>query len=93
MRSGNGTVDGAIATGNDCLADVIAQCFSVKVTCVAQYGYASRIWCVAHSVFLGRTDTRDSTFVLDLSPIIAGCDAADAFRRTLHLVQHAERLG
>ena len=31
--------------------------------------------------------------VLDLSPIIAGGDAADAFRRTLDLAQHAERLG
>ena len=31
--------------------------------------------------------------VLDLSPIVAGSDAADAFRRTLHLAQHAERLG
>ena len=31
--------------------------------------------------------------VLDLSPIIAGGDAADAFRRTCDLAQHAERLG
>ena len=31
--------------------------------------------------------------VLDLSPIIAGGDAADAFRRTRDLAQHAERLG
>ncbi|MEP6991558.1 MAG: LLM class flavin-dependent oxidoreductase [bacterium] len=31
--------------------------------------------------------------VLDLSPIVAGGDASDAFRRTLDLAQHAERLG
>ena len=31
--------------------------------------------------------------VLDLSPIVAGSDAADAFRRTRELAQHAERLG
>ena len=31
--------------------------------------------------------------VLDLSPILAGGNATDAFRRTLDLAQHAERLG
>jgi luciferase family oxidoreductase group 1 len=31
--------------------------------------------------------------VLDLSPIIEGSDAADAFRRSLDLAQHAERWG
>jgi alkanesulfonate monooxygenase SsuD/methylene tetrahydromethanopterin reductase-like flavin-dependent oxidoreductase (luciferase family) len=31
--------------------------------------------------------------VLDLSPIIAGGDAALAFRNTLDLARHAERLG
>ena len=31
--------------------------------------------------------------VLDLSPIVEGGTAADAFRRTLDLAQHAERLG
>jgi luciferase family oxidoreductase group 1 len=31
--------------------------------------------------------------VLDLSPIVAGGDAAEAFRRTLDLARHAERLG
>ena len=31
--------------------------------------------------------------VLDLSPILAGGDATDAFRRTLDLARHAERLG
>ena len=31
--------------------------------------------------------------VLDLSPIIEGGTAADAFRRTVELAQHAERLG
>ena len=31
--------------------------------------------------------------VLDLAPIVEGGDAADAFRRSLDLAQHAERLG
>jgi len=31
--------------------------------------------------------------VLDLAPIVAGGDAADAFRRSLDLAQHAERWG
>jgi luciferase family oxidoreductase group 1 len=31
--------------------------------------------------------------VLDLSPIVQGATAADAFRNTLELAQHAERLG
>ncbi|MDQ2665302.1 MAG: LLM class flavin-dependent oxidoreductase [Gemmatimonadota bacterium] len=31
--------------------------------------------------------------VLDLSPILAGGNASDAFRRTLDLAQHVERLG
>ena len=31
--------------------------------------------------------------VLDLSPIVQGATAADAFRRTLDLAQHVERLG
>ncbi len=31
--------------------------------------------------------------VLDLSPIVQGATAADAFRRTLDLARHAERLG
>ena len=31
--------------------------------------------------------------VLDLSPIVEGATAADAFRRTLDLARHAERLG
>jgi luciferase family oxidoreductase group 1 len=31
--------------------------------------------------------------VLDLAPIVDGGDAADAFRRSLDLAQHAERLG
>lgn len=31
--------------------------------------------------------------VLDLSPVVEGGTAADAFRRTRHLAQHAERLG
>jgi luciferase family oxidoreductase group 1 len=31
--------------------------------------------------------------VLDLSPIVQGATAADAFRNTLQLAQHAERLG
>jgi len=31
--------------------------------------------------------------VLDLAPIVEGGDASDAFRRSLDLAQHAERLG
>jgi luciferase family oxidoreductase group 1 len=31
--------------------------------------------------------------VLDLAPIVEGGDAADALRNSLHLAQHAERLG
>ena len=31
--------------------------------------------------------------VLDLSPIVQGATATDAFRNTLELAQHAERLG
>src|SRR4051812_14795470 len=31
--------------------------------------------------------------VLDLSPIVAGADAAQSFRNTLDLAQHAERWG
>ena len=31
--------------------------------------------------------------VLDLSPVLQGGTTADAFRRTLSLAQHAERLG
>jgi alkanesulfonate monooxygenase SsuD/methylene tetrahydromethanopterin reductase-like flavin-dependent oxidoreductase (luciferase family) len=31
--------------------------------------------------------------VLDLSPIVQGGSAADAFRRSLDLAQHAERWG
>src|SRR5258706_8948419 len=31
--------------------------------------------------------------VLDLAPIVAGATAADAFRNTLDLARHAERLG
>ncbi|MBS1853539.1 MAG: LLM class flavin-dependent oxidoreductase [Acidobacteria bacterium] len=31
--------------------------------------------------------------ILDLSPIVEGATAADAFHNTLHLAQHAERLG
>ncbi|MFL5515594.1 MAG: LLM class flavin-dependent oxidoreductase, partial [Gemmatimonadales bacterium] len=31
--------------------------------------------------------------VLDLAPIVQGGDAADAFRRSLDLARHAERLG
>ena len=31
--------------------------------------------------------------VLDLAPIVEGGDAADAFRHSLDLAQHAERLG
>src|SRR5438309_10193039 len=31
--------------------------------------------------------------VLDLAPIVAGAMAADAFRNTLDLARHAERLG
>jgi luciferase family oxidoreductase group 1 len=31
--------------------------------------------------------------VLDLSPILEGSDAAQSFRNTVHLAQHAERLG
>src|SRR3954469_11462023 len=31
--------------------------------------------------------------VLDLSPILAGGNATDAFRRTVDLARHAERLG
>ena len=31
--------------------------------------------------------------VLDLSPIVQGCTAAQSFRNTVDLAQHAERLG
>ena len=38
--------------------------------------------------------TADVPFsVLDLAPIAAGTTAAEAFRRSLELAQHAERLG
>ena len=40
-----------------------------------------------------RKDMAVPLSVLDLSPVLQGGTTADAFRRTLALAQHAERLG
>jgi luciferase family oxidoreductase group 1 len=48
--------------------------------------YAQRSW---HAIIEGMT----AFSVLDLAPIVAGGSAADAFRNTLDLAQHAERWG